>query len=189
MLPGAELDPLPVAWQKTSCTCARSAQRRPADRNRPLLLAFDGCARPASDRADLHAILARAFSVAANIARCSIRRFTFSGDPDFLGRIMQMLMPQMKQRVSVPELPQNRRLAAALFGPSTRRYSCLKIASRSMPLSWSDREQLRKVDFDTMTAEEVAAQRRLDRLRVECAARNAPHGAGGARSSARRAEW
>ena len=102
-----------------------------------MLLAFDGLRTAGiGSRADLHAILAACFLSRGEHRTLFDQAFhIFWRDPDFLGRIMQMLMPQMKQRVSVPELPQNRRLAAALFGPSTARYSCLKIASRSMPLS------------------------------------------------------
>ena len=122
-----------------------------------VLLAFDGLRTAGiGSRADLHAILAACFLSRGEHRTLFDQAFhIFWRDPDFLGRIMQMLMPQMKQRVSVPELPQNRRLAAALFGPST---APLQLSENRIEIdaafSWSDREQLRKVDFDTMTAEE-----------------------------------
>lgn len=90
----------------------------------------------------------------------------FWRDPDLLGRMMRTLLPQVKSRVAAPALSPNRRLAAALFGPSIPRSELQ--ADRievDAALSCSDREQLRKADFETMTAEEwTAAQRMLERL-------------------------
>lgn len=140
-----------------------------------LLLAFDGLrAAGIASRGDLHAILSVCFLSRGEHRTLFDQAFhIFWRDPDLLGRIMQMLMPQVKQRVSGPALPENRRLAAALFGPSTAPprspESRIEIDAA---LSWSDREQLRKADFDTMTAEEwTAAQRMLDRLPALCTLR------------------
>ena len=169
MLPGAELDPLPGRLAENVMHFARVLRNAglPIGTDR-VLLAFDGLRTAGiGSRADLHAILAACFLSRGEHRTLFDQAFhIFWRDPDFLGRIMQMLMPQMKQRVSVPELPQNRRLAAALLGPST---APLQLSENRIEidaaLSWSDREQLRKVDFDTMTAEEwAAAQRMLDRL-------------------------
>lgn len=133
-----------------------------------VLLAFDGLRTAGiASRGDLHAILAACFLSRGEHRTLFDQAFhIFWRDPDLLGRIMQMLMPQMKQRVAAPALPENRRLAAALFGPSTAPpRSPENRVEIDAALSWSDREQLRKADFDTMSAEEwAAAQRMLDRL-------------------------
>ena len=169
MLPGAELDPLPGRLAENVMHFARVLRNAglPIGTDR-MLLAFDGLRTAGiASRADLHAILAACFLSRGEHRTLFDQAFhIFWRDPDFLGRIMQMLMPQVKQRVSVPELPQNRRLAAALLGPST---APVQLSESRIEIdaafSWSDREQLRKVDFDTMTAEEwAAAQRMLDRL-------------------------
>ncbi len=133
-----------------------------------LLLAFDGLRTAGiASRADLHAILATCFLSRGEQRTLFDQAFhIFWRDPDLLGHIMQMLLPQVKQRAAAPTLPENRRLAAALFGPSAAPprspESRIEIDAA---LSWSDREQLRKADFDTMSAAEwTAAQRMLDRL-------------------------
>ena len=132
-----------------------------------VLLAFDGLRTAGfATRADLHAILAACFLSRGEQRALFDQAFhVFWRDPDLLGRIMQMLIPQMKQRASAPTLPENRRLAAALLGPSTAPRSPENRIEIDAALSWSDREQLRKADFDTMSADEwAAAQRMLDRL-------------------------
>ena len=133
-----------------------------------VLLAFDALRTAGiASRGDLHAVL-RACLLSRGEQRTLFDQafHIFWRDPDLLGHIMQMLLPQMKERVATPTVPQNRRLAAALFGPSTApsqlRESRVEFDAA---LSWSDREQLRKADFDTMSAEEwEAAQRMLERL-------------------------
>ena len=168
MWPGLNSTHYRVAWQKTLCTL-RAFCATPGCRSEPTACFWHSTQRTAGigSRADLHAILAACFLSRGEHRTLFDQAFhIFWRDPDFLGRIMQMLMPQMKQRVSVPELPQNRRLAAALLGPST---APLQLSENRIEIdaafSWSDREQLRKVDFDTMTAKEWAAARRmLDRL-------------------------
>ncbi len=133
-----------------------------------VLLAFDALrAAGIASRDDLHAVLAACLLSRGEHRTLFDQAFhIFWRDPDLLGRIMQMLLPQAKQRVAPLALPENRRLAAALFGPSTAppapSESRIEIDAA---LSWTDREQLRKADFDTMSAEEwTAAQRMLERL-------------------------
>jgi uncharacterized protein with von Willebrand factor type A (vWA) domain len=85
----------------------------------------------------------------------------FWRDPDPEGRMMRLLLPQVGQRA--PDLPSNRRLAAALFGetPAPRGESDAERIEFDAALSWSERERLQKADFDTMSAEEWAAAQRL----------------------------
>lgn len=86
----------------------------------------------------------------------------FWKDPDLLGRMMAMLLPQAQQKASGPVVAENRRLAEALF--SRPESTALPPAERieiDASLTWSAREQLRKADFDTMSAAEWRAARRL----------------------------
>jgi uncharacterized protein with von Willebrand factor type A (vWA) domain len=85
----------------------------------------------------------------------------FWRDPDLLGRIMALLLPQAQGRAAEPPPPENRRLAEALFpapeADERPRTEQLDIEAR---LDLSDRELLQRRDFDTMTAAEWAAARR-----------------------------
>lgn len=107
----------------------------------------------------------------------------FWRDPDLLGRIMGLLLPQAQGRTGTP-LPENRRLADALFpapAPEPRsRSEQIDIEAR---LDAGNRELLQRRDFDTMTAAEWAAARRAlaalqPRLAQQLTRRHAaaPHG-------------
>jgi uncharacterized protein with von Willebrand factor type A (vWA) domain len=77
---------------------------------------------------------------------------------------MQLLMPQMKQKAETATQPENRRLAEAMFAGASLQPPRPEDGQRieiDAALSWTDREQLRKADFDTMSAAEWAAARRL----------------------------
>jgi uncharacterized protein with von Willebrand factor type A (vWA) domain len=88
----------------------------------------------------------------------------FWKDPDLLGQMMRMLLPEVSQKLGgAPPPPENRRLGEALFKsdaprPPPREDQRIEIDAQ---LTWSDREQLRKADFDTMSAAEWAAAQRL----------------------------
>jgi uncharacterized protein with von Willebrand factor type A (vWA) domain len=106
------------------------------------------------DRAEHRALFDQAFHI-------------FWRDPDLLGRVMRMLLPQVQAKPGMPALPENRRLAQALFphAPEARPEPEQQIELDAR-LSWSEREQLRQQDFDTMTAEEwLQAKRLLGQLR------------------------
>ena len=133
-----------------------------------VLLAFDALRTAGiASRSDLHAVLAACLLSRGEHRTLFDQAFhVFWRDPDLLGRIMRMMLPQMKQRAAPPTLRENRRLASALFGQSsvTPAPSEDRIEIDAA-LSWTDREQLRKADFDTMSAEEwAAAQRMLEHL-------------------------
>lgn len=88
----------------------------------------------------------------------------FWRDPDLLGRAMAMMLPRIDGRgSSAPPPPENRRLAAALFPQLTqaKRQPDRERIDIDAQLTYSDRELLRKVDFDTMTPEEWLAAKRL----------------------------
>ena len=86
----------------------------------------------------------------------------FWRDPDLLGRIMALLLPQAQGRVAAPPPPENRRLADALFpAPAEPQQPSAEQLDIEARLDLSDREQLQRRDFDTMTAAEWAAARRV----------------------------
>ena len=89
----------------------------------------------------------------------------FWKDPDLLGQMMRMLLPQVseKQGGAPPPPPENRRLAEALFksqreAPPPPEQQRIEIDAQ---MSWSEREALRKADFDSMTTAEWAAARAM----------------------------
>ncbi|MET0519897.1 MAG: VWA domain-containing protein [Burkholderiaceae bacterium] len=107
------------------------------------------------DRAEHRALFEQAF-------------YLFWRDPDLLGRVMAMLLPRAQAKPGTPLPPENRRLAQALFPhpPPAPHQQAQQQLELDAQLSWSEREQLRQRDFETMTAEEwVAAKRALARLR------------------------
>ncbi len=105
------------------------------------------------DRAEHRALFDQAFHI-------------FWRDPDLLGRVMRMLLPQVQAKPGMPALPENRRLAQALFPHSPQASEARREAEQQQieidaRLSWSEREQLRQQDFDTMTAEEWSTAKHL----------------------------
>jgi uncharacterized protein with von Willebrand factor type A (vWA) domain len=105
----------------------------------------------------------------------------FWKDPDLLGQIMRMLLPSAPgQSGGRAPLDNNRRLAEALSRHTHAAQETPELVG--MP-SWSDREKLRKIDFDTMTTDEWRAARRvvaaLDPfLERRATRRSAPHARG-----------
>jgi uncharacterized protein with von Willebrand factor type A (vWA) domain len=84
----------------------------------------------------------------------------FWRDPDLLGRIMALLLPQAQGRATRPPPPENRRLADALFpAPAPERAPPAQAVEVEARLAVSDRELLQRRDFDSMTAAEWAAAR------------------------------
>ena len=88
----------------------------------------------------------------------------FWRDPDLLGRVMAMLLPRVQGPEKGPPPPENRRLAAALFPQQPPRRDAPPPKQKldiEATLTWSDRELLRKADFDTMTPDEWREAQRL----------------------------
>lgn len=121
-----------------------------------------------SSRADLHATLSACMIDRAEHRLLFDQAFhVFWKDPDLLGQMLRMLLPQVQQKLPAAQQPDNRRLSEALLQPPATPQS--KAAEERIELdahlSWSEREHLRKADFDTMsTAEWTAAKRALARL-------------------------
>ena len=117
-------------------------------------------------RADFHAVLASSLIDRAQHRLLFEQAFhVFWKDPDLLGQMLRLLLPEVSGKTggAAPAPPENRRLGEAL-APKVERppppaHEKFEIDAQ---LSWTDREQLRKADFDTMsTAEWMAARRML----------------------------
>jgi len=89
----------------------------------------------------------------------------FWRDPDLVGRMRALLLPKVRaQEGLTPEQRENRRLADALFPhPPTPQPPDEPPEQREFDaaLTFNEREVLRKADFDTMTADEWRAARRV----------------------------
>lgn len=91
----------------------------------------------------------------------------FWRDPDLLGRLLRLRLPQMTSRVQPAAQKANQRLAGALAAGARDAVAREAVEREAPPLqvahefAWSDRERLRKVDFDSMTSSEWRAARKL----------------------------
>ncbi|MFO1271464.1 MAG: VWA domain-containing protein [Rubrivivax sp.] len=121
-------------------------------------------------RADFHDTLAACFLDRVEHREIFEQAFVlFWRDPDLAGRIMAMMLPQVRGlENTTPPPPENRRLAEAMFPhqpeapPPPEAPEQLQIDAA---FTWNERELLRKADFETMSSEEWrAAQRMLKRL-------------------------
>lgn len=119
-----------------------------------------------ASRADFHAVLAACLIDRAQHRLLFEQAFhIFWKDPDLLGQMLRLLLPQVSQKKggAPPGPPENRRLGEAL-APKVERPRPPQDSERieiDAQLSWTDREQLRKADFDTMSTAEWAAARRM----------------------------
>ncbi len=88
----------------------------------------------------------------------------FWRDPKLTEKMMQMLLPQTYGRTPKPEEQQSQRLTDALFGQKKpeeeREQQKVEMDAR---LTFSSREVLQRMDFDTMSAAELAEAKRMIR--------------------------
>ncbi|MFN7571405.1 MAG: vWA domain-containing protein [Betaproteobacteria bacterium] len=116
-------------------------------------------------RTDFHAVLASCLIDRAEHRLLFEQAFhIFWRDPDLLGQMMRLLLPSVKEKPGAPPPPENRRLAEALFAappPELKPAAAEERVELDVQLSWSEREQLRKADFDTMTTAEWAAAKKM----------------------------
>jgi uncharacterized protein with von Willebrand factor type A (vWA) domain len=90
----------------------------------------------------------------------------FWRDPKLAERMMQLMLPQAYGRAAKPDQQQSQRLTDALFGhrEDESRSERLELEAR---LTFSSREVLSRMDFDTMSAAElVEAKKMLAELRL-----------------------
>jgi len=91
----------------------------------------------------------------------------FWRDPDLLGRLLRLRLPQITPRLAPAAQKANQRLAGALATGAKDARASEAIEPEAPPLqvgkefAWSDRERLRKTDFDSMTNAEWRAARKL----------------------------
>ncbi len=118
-------------------------------------------------REDFHAVLASCLIDRAEHRLLFEQAFhIFWKDPDLLGQMLRLLLPQISQKKggAPPGPPENRRLGEALapnVGPRPPEPPGAERIEIDAQLSWTDREQLRKADFDTMSTAEWSAARRM----------------------------
>lgn len=90
----------------------------------------------------------------------------FWRDPKLAERMMQLLLPQAQGRAPKPEAQQSQRLTDALFDQKRNegREERIELEAR---LTFSSREVLQRMDFDSMSAAELAqAKQMISRLRL-----------------------
>jgi uncharacterized protein with von Willebrand factor type A (vWA) domain len=88
----------------------------------------------------------------------------FWRDPKLTERVMQMLQPQIRGRAPKPEDEQSQRLTDALLGQKEDAQPLAEREERAeldMRLTFSSREVLQRMDFDTMSAAELAQAKRM----------------------------
>ena len=90
----------------------------------------------------------------------------FWRDPKLAERMMSLLLPQAHGRTAKPEQQQSQRLTDALFKEPNKEDSSEKLELEAR-LTFSSREVLSRMDFDTMSAAELAeAKKMLSELRL-----------------------
>lgn len=109
-------------------------------------------------RRDFHDVLAACFIDRAEHRELFEQAFTlFWRDPDIAGRLMAMLLPKVQAKTDTPPPPENRRLGDALF-PHQPQAPAPPPPPQELEvdatLTFSERELLRKADFETMSADE-----------------------------------
>jgi hypothetical protein len=90
----------------------------------------------------------------------------FWRDPKLAERMMSLLLPKAHGRAAKPEEQQSQRLTDALFGQKEEQPQSEKLELEAR-LTFSSREVLSRMDFDTMSAAELAqAKKMLAELRL-----------------------
>jgi uncharacterized protein len=91
----------------------------------------------------------------------------FWRDPKLAERMMQLMLPQAHGRAGKPEQQQSQRLTDALFNEKNKPGAEQEKLEFEARLTFSSREVLARMDFDTMSAAElVEAKRMLSQLRL-----------------------
>ncbi len=118
-----------------------------------------------ASRTDFHAVLCACLLDRAEHRALFDQAFElFWRDPDLQGRMRALLLPKVQAKDGTPPVPENRRLAAALFPNPPQRppeEPAQEELELEATLSWNQRELLQKADFETMTPEEWRQAQRL----------------------------
>jgi uncharacterized protein with von Willebrand factor type A (vWA) domain len=91
----------------------------------------------------------------------------FWRDPKLAERMMQLLLPQAQGRAPKPEAQQSQRLTDALFDQKRNEKERDERIELEARLAFSSREVLQRMDFDSMSAAELAqAKQMISQLRL-----------------------
>jgi hypothetical protein len=91
----------------------------------------------------------------------------FWRDPKLAERMMQLMLPQAYGRAPKPEEQQSQRLTDALFSQKKEQNPIKENMELEARLTFSSREVLQRMDFDTMSAAELAeAKKMISELRL-----------------------
>jgi len=85
----------------------------------------------------------------------------FWRDPKLAERMMQLMLPQAYGRAPKPEEQQSQRLTDALFSQRKDQKEAEEKLELEARLTFSSREVLQRMDFDTMSAAELAEAKRV----------------------------
>ncbi len=85
----------------------------------------------------------------------------FWRDPKLAERMMQLMLPQAYGRAPKPEEQQSQRLTDALFSQRKEERETEERIELEAHLTFSSREVLQRMDFDTMSAAELAEAKKL----------------------------
>jgi len=85
----------------------------------------------------------------------------FWRDPKLAEKMMQLLLPQAYGRAAKPEEQQSQRLTDALFAQKKEEREAEERVDMEARLTFSSREVLQRMDFDTMSAAELAEAKRM----------------------------
>jgi uncharacterized protein with von Willebrand factor type A (vWA) domain len=85
----------------------------------------------------------------------------FWRDPKLAEKMMQMLLPQAYGRTAKPEQEQSQRLTDALFDQKKNLTEQQEKVEFEARLTFSSREVLQRMDFDTMSAAELAEAKKM----------------------------
>jgi uncharacterized protein with von Willebrand factor type A (vWA) domain len=85
----------------------------------------------------------------------------FWRDPKLAERMMQLMLPQAYGRAPKPEEQQSQRLTDALFSQRQEQKEAQERVELEARLTFSSREVLQRMDFDTMSAAELAEAKKL----------------------------
>ncbi len=85
----------------------------------------------------------------------------FWRDPKLAERMMQLMLPKAHGRAPKPEEQQSQRLTDALYDQKRKQEEQSERIELEARLTFSSREVLQRMDFDTMSAAELAEARRM----------------------------
>jgi uncharacterized protein with von Willebrand factor type A (vWA) domain len=132
-----------------------------------VLLALDALTHAGLEsKRDFHAVLSATMVDRAEHRLLFDQAFhIFWKNPDLEGRMRALLLPKVDVSGALPPPPEHKRLAGAFFppkpGPSPQQEPAQDQIEIDAQLTWSDAEVLRKTDFETMSADEWRAAKRL----------------------------